>query len=189
MAMGLGFLGRESGIRSTTVGLLHVFSAAAGGALVGAGLGFAGELAGIDGAAQLWVLGITGVAALAIAVRPRPMNLGRPCQVPQRWSKTMPAARLYGVWGLMLGSGVVTLIPYSAHLVLLAAQFAAGPALGAISGGLYGFVRESASLAGVRGRLQPGPAMDALERWAGPARGANIAAVLLGGAGLIAASL
>jgi hypothetical protein len=171
------------------VGLLHVLAAGAGGALVGAALGWSGYIAGISGDGRLWLVGIVALAALAIAVRRRPMNLGRPCQVPQRWTKTMPAARLYVTWGLMLGSGVATLIPYSAHLVLLAAQFVAGPAFGAISGAVYGVVREGAALSGIGGRLRPEPAMDALERWASAARRANIAAVLLGGAALIAASL
>jgi hypothetical protein len=185
MAMGLGFLGRESHVRSTTVGALHVIAASAGGAVVGACLGLFGELIDITEDAQVWVVAVTAAVALAIAVRPRPMNLGRPCQVPQRWSRTMPAARLYGAWGLMLGSGVVTLIPYSAHLVLLAAQLVAGPVYGAVSGAVYGAVREGAALTGVPGRLQPAPAMDSLERWAGAARIANIAAVAVGGAALI----
>jgi hypothetical protein len=171
------------------VGILHVVSAALGGAAVGTLLGWAGDLAGAGDDAAVWVLTAASAVALVIALRRAPMNLGRPCQVPQRWSKTVPAERLYAVWGLMLGSGVVTLIPYSAHFVLVSAQFVAGPTLGGISGALYGATREAAALAGVPGRLQPEPAMNALERWAGAARAGNIAAVALGGTCLVVAIL
>jgi hypothetical protein len=189
MAMGLGFLGRESRARSSLVGALHVGFAALGGALTGAALGFTGELLDLGSDATLVILAAAASVAFLVALRRRPMKLGRPCQVPKHWSRTIPVKRLYGTWGLMLGSGIVTLIPYSAHLVLLAAQLVAGPAFGAISGALYGATREGAALAGVRGGLQPVPAMDALERWATAARVANIVVVALGGGALVAASL
>jgi hypothetical protein len=189
MAMGLGFLGRESRATSVSAGAVHVIFAALGGALTGAAIGSIGELMGLGSNARTGVLIVAGAVALAVAVRRRPMKLGRPCQVPKEWSGTLPARRLYAAWGLMLGSGVMTLIPYSAHLVLLAGQLFAGPLFGTISGAVYGAARESIALTGAGGGLQPVPAMDALERWASPARLANIGAVAVGGALLVLASL
>jgi hypothetical protein len=189
MAMGLGFLGRESRATSASAGAVHVILAALGGALTGAAVGAIGELMGLGSSVRTGLLIVVGAAALAVAVRRRPMRLGRPCQVPKEWSGSMPARRLYAAWGLMLGSGVVTLIPYSAHLVLLAGQLFAGPLVGAVSGALYGAARESIALTGVGGGLQPVPAMDALERWATPARLVNIGAVAIGGTLLVVSSL
>jgi hypothetical protein len=189
MAMGLGFLGRESRVTSVSAGAVHVVFATLGGALTGAAAGSIGLLIGLGSSASTALLIVIGALALAVALRRQPMKLGRPCQVPKQWSVTMPAKRLYATWGLMLGAGVVTLIPYSAHLVLLVGQLVAGPLIGAISGAVYGAVREAVALTGVGGGLQPVPAMDALERWATPARLANIGAVAIGGTLLVVASL
>jgi hypothetical protein len=189
MAMGLGFLGRESRATSTLAGAIHVLAAALGGALSGAAIGSIGELIGAGTGTSLAIVISAGVIALLLALRRQPMRLGRPCQVPKQWSRTMPVNRLYATWGLMLGSGVATLIPHSSHLLLLAAQFVAGPAFGAVSGALYGAAREAVALAGVPGELHPVQAMDALERWSGRARVVNILVVAVGAGTLVLALL
>ena len=187
--MGLGFLGRESRARALAAGALHVMAAGVTGSAVGAVLGLVGRAADLDGRAAAWVLGGVAVVAGAIALRRAPMSLGRPCQVPKKWSYSIPAGRLYTLWGAMLGSGVATLIPYSAWFVLAAGQAVAGPMWGAVAGALYGLTRESLALAGITGSLQPVPAMDSLERWARPARLLNAGAALVGGAALVLSTL
>jgi hypothetical protein len=49
-------------------------------------------------------------------------------------------------WGVLLGSGVGTLIPYSSFLILLGAQLTSGPAVGGVSGALFGGTRAAMAL-------------------------------------------
>lgn len=52
----------------------------------------------------------------------------------------------YFLWGVLLGCGVATVIPYTSFIVLLAAEATSGPIIGAILGAVYGCAREVVSL-------------------------------------------
>src|SRR5262245_31735956 len=145
MAMGLGFLGRGNVTYAWKVGLLHVFGAVLGGALIGGLLGTGGMLLGLSAWRQV-VIGVLALFALWHSLRRRGQGLGLQCQVPRKWARTLLPEPCYFAWGLLLGAGVATVIPYSAYLVLVGMQVTSGVALGAASGALFGGVREALAL-------------------------------------------
>lgn len=122
------------------VGLVHIVGSALGGAITGGVLGLLGMLVGAERWRPAIILIVSGFALWHGVGRKRP-KLGRQRQVPRRWSAVLPPDLCYFAWGVLLGSGVATVIPYSAFLVVLAAQLTAGVTLGAISGAMYGAVR------------------------------------------------
>jgi hypothetical protein len=75
-------------------------------------------------------------------VRPH-RKLGIQRQVPRRWARTMEPWRRFALWGLMLGSGLATSIPYSAIIVLFAAQGTAPVAWAVVAGAAFGATREA----------------------------------------------
>lgn len=145
MAMGLGFLGRGGKWSAVRAGLLHVAGAVLGGGGTGWLLGLIGTWF-ILPAWRPWVIGAMALIAVALGLRRVPPQLGRRRQVPRGWARRLPPGRLYALWGAMLGSGVVTLIPHSAFLVLLSAELTAGPIVGGLAGAAYGMAREAPAL-------------------------------------------
>ena len=139
--MGLGFLGRGKVRRVLVIGSLHVSAASLGGAVVGGTLGGVGSLLELS-ARRLIVIVPVSTYVLWHALTRRHARLGLQRQVPQRWSRTMSPAKRYFWWGILLGSGVATLIPYSAFLMVLGAQVVSGVLLGAVSGAVYGGMRQ-----------------------------------------------
>jgi hypothetical protein len=71
------------------------------------------------------------------------MHLGLHCQVPRAWRYTMTPIVRYFLWGVLLGCGVATVVPYASFAVLLGLQATSGLALGALSGAVYGAAREA----------------------------------------------
>lgn len=84
---------------------------------------------------------------VGILLTRRPGNLGCRRQVPQDWSRHLPASLRFFLWGMLLGAMVTTVIPYSAFILLFAAQLSGGMTLAAASGALAGASREAVSLA------------------------------------------
>src|SRR5438045_4608659 len=117
-----------------------------------AGLAFALGL-GVGGTALFGSLGALGaalrpgrsvvIAAVALAaaaaladvagLRVRPQV---PFQVPERWRRTMPLPRALFLYGLLLGTGVTTLVPAAAAWALLVLCVALGSPVAAIVVGL-----------------------------------------------------
>jgi hypothetical protein len=62
------------------------------------------------------------------------------------------AALAYAAWGALLGSGVATLVPHSAYLVLLAAELVSGPTAGGLAGTAFGLTRGLMAVALARSR-------------------------------------
>lgn len=139
--MGLGFLGRGKVRRVLVIGGLHVAAASLGGAVVGGTLGGVGSLLDLSGR-RLMVIVPVSIYAVWHALRRRHARLGLQRQVPQSWSRSMSPAKRYFWWGVLLGSGVATLIPYSGFLMVLGAQVVSGVLLGAASGAVYGGMRQ-----------------------------------------------
>lgn len=157
MAMTMGFLGREKKGNIPYLGFFHVLGATLGGAVIGGFLGIIGQLL------SLWIWHrelILIVTALALwqALTRRPARLGIQRQVSRAWAHTMLLELRYFLWGVLLGSGVATVIPYSAFLILLTTQLTSGFTLGCLSGALFGGTRQLVALlplAQEQYRLQP----------------------------------
>jgi hypothetical protein len=180
MAMGLDSLGRGSRVQAGRAGVLHLIGAVAGGGLVGAGVGWAGSLVWLD-EIRLWVVGGSAALALLLTVRKRFARLGRSCQVPRHWARRMPAERVYLLWGLLLGAGIATVIPYPAYLIVLTIQATSGPAIGCLSGAAFGLAREAPAFIPMAfpGRSRdPGESMGLLPRLAPAAHRLNVAIIL-----------
>src|SRR5215216_5151191 len=187
MAVGLGLLGRGGTRQALWLWALHVAGAALAGALLGGLVGEVGALAGL----AAWRPGIIGggaLLALGLALRRPPPKLGRQRQVPRRWAPGTPPARVYLVWGAMLGSGVATPIFHTAFLLLLAAQLTSGVAVGLVSGALFGAARQATALLPLLGRLEPGRTMNLLETLRPVTRRLNAALIVAGGLVLVLVS-
>ncbi len=111
-------------------------------------LGFLGhQFFLLSGITLPWVAGVLGVVSILYALRElNILHLPVPqigWQVPKSW---MRRSRLEGnvLYGLVLGTGVVTFIPYASFLILLAWEFVAGAVslqAAVILGMLYGVSR------------------------------------------------
>jgi hypothetical protein len=142
--MGLQLLGRGTRIQSALAGLSHLLGAAAGGAIVGATLGWVGSALYLP-AWRIQLLAGFIIVSLRYSLM-RPMShLGLQCQVPRMWRYNMASIPRYILWGALLGCDVATVIPYTSFIVLLGVQATSGLVIGAVSGALYGSARELAS--------------------------------------------
>jgi hypothetical protein len=186
MAVGLGLLGRGGTRQALGLWALHVAGAALAGALLGGLVGGVGALLGLE-AWRPWIVGGAALLALGLGLRQTPPKLGRQRQVPRRWAAGTSPARVYLVWGAMLGSGVATPIFHTAFLVLLAAQLTGGVTLGLLSGALFGAARQATALLPLLGRLDPGRTMGLLETLRPVARRLNAALIVAGGLVLVLA--
>ena len=187
MAAGLGLLGRGRTTHAVPLWTLHVLGAAAAGAALGGLLGVIGALLALD-AWRPWVVGAVALGALTLALRRQPPKLGRQRQVPRRWAPGTPVARVYLIWGAMLGCGVATPISHTAFLLLAGAQLTAGLALGLASGAIFGATRQAMAMAPVLVRFAPERTMGLMEGLRPLARRANAALIVGGGLLLVLAS-
>jgi hypothetical protein len=185
MACGLSFLGRGRGVQSWRLVLIHVFGAAGGGAAVGAALGGAGAIFPWGGW-RPWAVASGAVVAVRFADRRYSTGIGLHRQVPRAWARTMPLGRLYLLWGALLGSGIATVIPHSAFLVLAVGELAAGPVVASIAGAIFGAAREGSVMIAVASRWDPSRTTSALQRYHTVAARANATAVVVGGFALTA---
>jgi hypothetical protein len=169
--------------RRSLYALMHIVSASLGGALAGLMLGGIGLL--LPTILRLAVA--TAVAALAayLAIRPQGRGRGVRRQVPRGLGDRLHPLLTYAAWGAELGSGLSTLIPYSAFLLLIAFELLSGPLLGAIAGAAFGAARQGAAVLAARRRGSPGEIMGLLPRLALRARRANLIVCLTGSAALV----
>src|SRR5438128_4214263 len=144
MAMGLSLLGREGDKRfqrGLTAGV-HVLGAVMAGAAVGALVGWVGQLLSINHAKPWVIAGATIAMAAMLLVRRRLDNLGLHKQVPKDWPTKMPHGLAYFLWGALLGSALLTVIPYSALLLIVVGEATVGPVVAAAAGASFGLGRE-----------------------------------------------
>lgn len=158
---------------------LLVVGGAGGGALLGAVLGTLGRLLSLDDRPAL-VLAVVATLVAVLTVRDPGRRYGVNRQVGRRLGVTGDVRAYFLVSGLQLGAGVVTLVPYSAFLLLAGALLVAGPALGAAAGALYGALRLALAADVLRGGDpgDPGRAMDVFSERAGAARRLNMVVVV-----------
>jgi hypothetical protein len=183
MAMGLSLFGRRA--RQSTNVVIHVLASAFGGALGGAAVGAVGAALTLE-RWRPWV--VLGAALLALRLglrRPaRPLGIHR--QVPKYWGAKLGDSGAYAAWGVLLGLGVTTTIPYSAYVLLVGVQLASGPILGAIAGAAFGAGREGvASVSAVRLHT-PSEIADRLPRFRRMAARLNVVVIAAGGIGFTA---
>src|SRR5438128_9791509 len=146
MAMGLSLLGREGDKRfqrGLTAGV-HVLGAVMAGAAVGALVGWVGQLLSINHAKPWVIAGATIAMAAMLLVRRRLDNLGLHKQVPKDWPTKMPHGLAYFLWGALLGSALLTVIPYSALLMIVVVEATVGLVVAAVAGAWCGICREVA---------------------------------------------
>src|SRR4029077_4926449 len=97
---------------------VHVAGAGIGGALIGLVISMVGSWVPRE-PRNLTVAAVMAVAIFLAAFRPG-ISIGLNRQVPRRWPLWMPRPVGIFLWGAQLGIGVTTVIPYSAHLAILA---------------------------------------------------------------------
>lgn len=122
-----------------------------GGALFGGVLGESGSILALQ-TWRFWILLALGIIALWHSLAGGSLKLGRLCQVNRRWYYCIPAELAYFLWGLQLGCGIVTFIPYSCFIVLLGTQATSGIVAGLLSGALFGGTRGAMVLLGLKDR-------------------------------------
>lgn len=177
--MGLGFLGRGHERHAVEVGLVHVIGGIVGGAFVGGLIGWIGSFFPIA-PLHRWLIAVAAALALIVSLTKPQRTLGLGRQVPRDWRGKVSAAPRYLLWGLLLGSGVATLIPYSAFLLLIASQFSSGPRLACLSGALFGGVRTMPALiplVKVEYRVRPVHVLELLPALRPTARRVNTAVI------------
>jgi hypothetical protein len=145
MVMTMGLLGREERRNIVHLSIFHVLGAALGGAMTGGVFGAIGWLLSLSTGHTEIIIGVT-VLALWQSVTGRPARLGLQRQVPRLWLHTMVPELCYFLWGMLLGSGIATVIPYSAFFVFLATQLVSGFVLGCATGALFGGIRQLVAL-------------------------------------------
>jgi hypothetical protein len=125
-------------------GASYIVASTVAGALVGAGVGWLGSLARlvVPFAAVLVVVVLLAIAyALhesGILQLPRPE---RRWQVPNAWAVRWPILGVVA-FGLTIGAGIFTFIPFTSFYVLLAWELLlANPWAGALLGAAYGLAR------------------------------------------------
>lgn len=160
----------------------HVGSAVLAGGLVGLLVGVMGQP--IHPVSPEVVI-LATLVAVGSALRGNPTGYGRRRQVPQRWIRAYGGRRAYAAWGALLGSGVATVVPHSAYLVLLAAEFVSGPKAGALAGAAFGFTRGLAAVVLARSRGPSAEIADVLPRVQALAARGNLAVAALGGLALL----
>lgn len=165
---------------------MHVAGAGLGGATAGVLVGGIGWATSLDRLRPPTLIAAIGIA-LVVALRAQ-NGFGRRRQVPRAWIRTMPPRRALFLWGALLGSGVATLIPHSALVLLVAAQLAAGAWLAALSGLVFGIAREAPAALALLEQLDPQQTMALLARLGVPAARVNVIAVTGGGAALVASA-
>ena len=131
-------------------GVIYLAATTAGGALLGALLGGIG--AGLRALVPFGALLV--IAALLAAAYglheagvwrlPHPE---RAWQVPNSWIMERPVLGAVA-FGLILGAGIFTFIPFTSFYLLLVWELLAGPVAGAVLGGAYGLARALPVLAG-----------------------------------------
>jgi len=155
-------------------------ASAASGALTGLALASFGQLF-----PERPLLIIVGLLLLAVAcwnaLHPPIRGLPPHLQVPRRWARHVPVGRRFTLWGALLGAGVLTAIPYSSFLVLLAGSVS----VGAGSGAAYGLARAAGGLMIGRTGNDPQKAMELLPKFERTGRLVNLTVTILASAGVL----
>ncbi|SRR5579875_192239 len=182
MATGLCLLGRGEK-RRFLYALIHLVCASLGGALAGLMLGAIGLA--MPAVLRLALMSAAMAFAMYLAIWPVRRGSGLRRQVPRRLRERVHPFLTYALWGAELGSGLSTLIPYSAFLFLVAFELISGDLLGAIAGACFGVSRQAAAVLAARSGGSPGEIMALLPSLALRARLSNLIVCLMGSTALV----
>jgi hypothetical protein len=182
MAMGLSLFGRRA--RQTNV-VIHVLASTLGGALSGAAVGAIGEALTLE-RWRTWIVLAAALLALRLGLRRPARPLGIHRQVPKHWGGTLGDAGAYAAWGVLLGLGLATIIPYSAYVLLVGVQLSSGPFFGAIAGAAFGAGREGVAWVSTKRLQTPSEIADRLPRLRRMAARLNVVMIAAGGVGFTA---
>jgi hypothetical protein len=161
---------------------VDVAASAVGGALIGLTLGTVGRLVGLNHLSIVFLSGVC-ICCLWFAIFRAGERLGTRRQVRRRWQAS--PIFIHASWGVTLGAGLFTAIPYSVWLLVFGAESISGPAWGAVLGALLGIGRQLPILTTPFARLNAGQVVGLVDRWARQAQSINLVLVAVGGAALI----
>jgi hypothetical protein len=137
-------------------------------------------------AASRSALAAAGAAlAVSLAIRPPPAGTGVRRQVARHLERRVHPLPAYAIWGAELGTGLSTIIPYSAFFLLVAMELVSGPVVGAAAGAGFGLVRQGTAVVVGRGIASPAGIAALLPRLAGWARLANLVVCFAGSTALV----
>lgn len=151
--MAISFLGRGKRSRPIPEAVAHIAGAAVGGALIGLAMATVGSWMPRD-ARNIIVAAVMGLAIFLAAFRPG-SNIGLNRQVPRRWPTWIPHPVGMFLWGAQLGAGVTTVIPYSAHLAILAVALTLSGDQAAAIVSAFGLARELPAAIALLDRTAP----------------------------------
>jgi hypothetical protein len=133
---------------------VYVVASTAGGALVGLALAALGSVVYqvVPGPTALWPVLIVGLLALLYGLHEAQLvrlpHPERAWQVPNAWMRRWPI-RGTALFGLILGTGLFTFIPFTSYYVVLAWEAGTGSLLlGTALGAAYGLLRGLPALVG-----------------------------------------
>jgi len=188
MALGLNFLGEEDSKLIRGPVLFHVLGASLAGAIMGAGFAVIGSVLSLS-EIRSWVIAMAFAASLLLGtVRRGRFKLGVNRQVPRRLPRQVPVESYYTLCGLLLGAGILTIIPHSVVLIFLGALLTVDPIFGCVVGAVYGASRESLVLIPLARHFDPAQTMALLPRCEDSAARLNNLAVAFAGVVLLVAS-
>lgn len=127
--------------RQVLLVLTHLLGACLGGACAGFLLGSLGATLGLQRVPLAPVV-VVAAFSMLVTLRRRGRSYGIKCQVPRAWGRGLTGYRTLLVWGVLLGSGLATAIPYAGFFVLPAIEAVSGVPTAAALGAVFGFVRE-----------------------------------------------
>lgn len=166
-----------------------MLSAGLGGATVGVILGALGTLLAVH-EVRLEVLSLASAWVLYLAIGRQYRRFGRQKQVRRRWPSGTPRWFAFALWGYVLGLGFLTAVPYASSMLILSAEFVAGPATGGIAGAILGASREAFLLVVASKRATSDWVLDLLPpRYRRLTRTADIGLILVGGLSMIVGGL
>lgn len=82
-------------------------------------------------------------------------RVGRQRQMRRRWPSWTPRWLAFSLWGITLGIGLLTAIPYTSWLLVMLAELLSGPTAGAAAGALLDASRESLVFIAAIGTKEP----------------------------------
>lgn len=140
--MVLGLASRPS---STPHHALYFLGLTAGALVTGATLSAAGFAVSLVLGQRVMMIAAS-IIAVAYAMTDfglwRVPSIGRHWQVPRRWLGRLPLSVTYALFGVLLGFGFLTVVPFAAFTALLVFEFAEASVLsGILIGSMYGIGR------------------------------------------------